>query len=137
MFAQRCLTRSKRLFAGLSTALVLVLCLQFVVVGVERIEHLFNVDHSPISLAGTVVDEAHVAAQFGKSTAWPLVHESEVPDEHLDHGHLADAAPGCILIISFVAVFESREPADFQPAVPGVLSGLPSSLLERPPNFLC
>jgi hypothetical protein len=107
------------------------------VVGVERIEHLFDVDHAPISLAGTIVDQAHSGAQFGKLVAPLLDHESEEPDEHSDHGHLADAAPGSILIIAFVAVFASREPADFQPAVPGVLSGRPSSLLERPPNFLC
>lgn len=104
----------------LCTVLVLVLCVQFAVVAVDRIQHHLGIGHEPTALAGTVVE-----------------HDRVIPetDHAPDHDHVADAALGYLYPLAGSAPWAPViEPAVLDLMLVQLIHGRCACVPERPPK---
>ena len=137
MIANRLAAAGRRIVALLGAVLVLVLCTQFVVVAIDKIEHRLGIDHAPTSLAGTVVKGA-MSTVIGDSHDYDHDHDHHHDGDggSPDHSHIADAAPSTILCTEFASWSPMYVIALLRVASVPLLHGLPGGTLQRPPNSL-
>ena len=114
--------------AVLGTVLILMLCCQFVVVAIDRVEHHLGIDHAPSSLAGTVVD-----LDVSDTHQHPG-HPHHAHDGVPDHEHVADAALSYVLPAMLIASPRVVIPVESDAAPAQLVSGLSGCIPERPPK---
>jgi len=134
LIANRFAAAGRRIVALLGVVLVLVLCTQFVVVAIDKIEHRLGIDHVPTSLAGTLV-KGSMSTVIGDSHDHDH-HHHDGDGEFPDHSHIADAAPSTILCTEFASWSPMYVIALLRVASVPLLHGLPGGTLQRPPNSL-
>jgi predicted cobalt transporter CbtA len=127
MFA-RLPSATTRSIAALCSALMLVLCVQFVVVATDRIEHRFGLAHAPAFSTGTVID--HDAADASHA-----VDRGAENGDGLDREHATEAAEGDVLPAAFVALSLHGLMA-LNATKTQFIMGLSGCTPERPPNVL-
>lgn len=118
--------------AAFCAVLMLVIVGQFVIVTIDRIAHHVGTEHTPTSLAGTVIDHdavvmAHVAGQ---------VHDQSLaPDGGLDHDHVDDVVLGYIAPAILTGWLPVDHAVQLSFAIVHLVCGLSGCILERPPKL--
>lgn len=113
-------------------ALMLVISGQFVIVTVDRVAHHVGTEHTPTSLAGTVIDHDAIAVAHA---AGQVNNQSPAPVSGLDHDHVDDIALGYIAPAILTGWLPVDHPAQLDFAIVHLVCGLSGCILERPPKL--